>query len=203
MIKISVSGKHIKVGDSLRDHVAVKSEEIAKKYLANVTTIEVFFSKHGALFHTDVVMHEGSGLGVIKANAESEDAYIAFDSAIIKIEKQLRRYKRKIKDHYNANSRHEKFDQSYFHGKKYVLSPVEFTEEDGIAEQQHDEQPLTVAESATNIETLTVSEAIMKMDFAHLPALVFRNRVNDRVNFIYYRKDGNISWVDPVGNSKE
>lgn len=186
---ISISGKHMQVGDSLHQHVEYRITSGIKKYLNNITQSKITFSKNHHLYHVDIMIHDGD-IGVIKSTSESDDAYAAFDNAIVKVEKQLRKYKSKIRDH--AKKGKENIED-IISGTKYVLNiPNPDTHDD---EYNHD--PVVIAEQMTNIEKLTVSEAIMKMDLAHLPALLFINKLNDRLNVVYHRVDGNISWVDP------
>ena len=181
----TVSGKHMEVGATLQEYVNQRISSGIKSFLNDVTQSKVTFSKNHHLYHTDIIIHD-SNIGLVKATSESDDPYAAFDNAIVKIEKQLRKYKGKIRDH--AQRSKEDID-SAIPAVKYILNPPR-------AEDQAQE-PITIAERPTNIEKLSVSEAIMKMDLAHLPALLFINKLNSRLNVVYHRVDGNISWVDP------
>ncbi|MCT4635538.1 MAG: ribosome-associated translation inhibitor RaiA [Rickettsiales bacterium] len=186
----TVSGKHMEVGAALQEYVNERITSGVKKHLNDVTQSKVTFSKNNYLYHVDLVIHDAN-IGLVKAASESDDAYAAFDSALVKMEKQLRKYKGKIKDH--AKKGKENLEE-VISGVKYVLNvpQAEVNQEDN-----QPQEPVTIAEKITNIEKLTVSEAIMKMDLGHLPALLFINKLNDRLNVVYHRVDGNISWVDP------
>lgn len=187
----TVSGKHMEVGESLHNYVQQRIAGGVRKQLDHVTQAKITFSKNTYLYHVDIMIHD-SNLGLIRATCESEDAYAAFDNALIKIEKQLRRYMSKIKNHHKHIKNHEDSVQ----GTKYVLNiPKEIVYDDNQITHHH--EPVTIAEKLTDIEKLTVSEAIMKMDLAHLPALLFINKTNHRLNVVYHRADGNISWIDP------
>lgn len=189
----TISGKHMDVGSSLQEYVNQRMDLGIKKHLHDVTQAKIVFSKHSYLYHVDVIIHDGH-IGIIKAESESDDVYAAFDTAVIKIEKQLRKYKGKIKKHIHSKSiKDDSAEDIIFSGRKYVLNMPQVENH----EQHHDHEPITIAEQDMNIETLTVSEAIMKMDLAHLPALMFINSSNSRINMVYHRNDGNISWVDP------
>lgn len=187
----SISGKHMEVGESLQEHVNNRLSGGVKKYLNHITQAKVTFSKRHHIYHADIIIHD-THVGLIKAEAESEDAYAAFDNASVKIEKQLRKYLGRIRDLHKR----QVVEDDIFSGTKYILNTKNESEHHDHHNTQHHE-PVTIAEKATDIEKLTVSEAIMKMDLAHLPALLFINKTNNRINVVYHRADGNISWVDP------
>jgi ribosomal subunit interface protein len=186
----TVSGIHMEVGQSLQHHVQDRIDTGVKKYLLDITQAKVNFSKRSYLYHADIMIHD-THMGLVKAESESDDVYAAFDTAIIKIEKQLRKYKGKI--HKHVKSAKETAPEAFLAGTKYILDSSTKDNHD----EHHEHEPVTIAERPANIEKLTVSEAIMKMDLAHLPALLFINKLNDRLNVVYHRVDGNISWVDP------
>jgi hypothetical protein len=127
----------------------------------------------------------------MKSNASADDIYFAFDSALSKIEKQLRKYKSKLKDH----SSRLKLSEITPDSLKYVISPNK-TSNDNESEEIDFDNPVIIAEKSTKILKLSVGQAVMKMDLENLPALMFENIKNNRINIVYYRKDGNISWVD-------
>ncbi len=189
-MQITVSGKQVDVGESLRKHIEKKLSEGVNKYLDRVTHITVVISRESHMFRTDINGNTGTASGVvIKSRGDSEDVYASFDAALERIEKQLRRYKRRLTNHHKKRAE-PNFNQSQ--ATKYVIAPEK-------GEDLHEEPaPVIVAEKATNIETLTVSEAVMKMDLADLPALMFFNSASGRINVVYRRADGNISWVDPA-----
>jgi ribosomal subunit interface protein len=186
----TVSGKHMEVGESLQEHVNQRISSGVKKYLNEIIQSKVVFSKKHHLYHVDIVIHDAN-VGFVKSTSESDDVYVAFDHAIVKVEKQLRKYKGKIRDH--AKKGKEDLEE-VISGVKYVLN---VPKNEDCYEKEAIHEPITIAEKLTNIEKLSVSEAIMKMDLAHLPALLFINKLNGRLNVVYHRVDGNISWVDP------
>ena len=188
-MQITVSGKQVDVGESLRGHIEKRLNDGISKYLDRVTNVMVVISRESHLFRVDINANTGTSAGVmIKSKGDSEDVYAAFDVAAERIEKQLRRYKRRITNHHKKRSE-DGFKE--YSATKYIIAPDH-------GEDLHEEpSPVIVAEKATNIETLSVSEAVMKMDLADLPALLFFNSASGRVNVVYRRVDGNISWVDP------
>ena len=189
-MNIMISGKHVDIGDSLSSHIEQRLEEGVTKYLDRVISLNVVVTKEAHLFRVDINGNTGTSSGLsIKSSASAGDVYACFDAAADKIEKQLRRYKRRLTNHHKQNHIPEP-SVSIVSGRKYVIKP----------ENEHEateDAPIVIAEKATSIEKLSVSEAVMKMDLADLPALMFFNSASGRINVVYRRTDGNISWVDP------
>lgn len=194
-MQIKVSGKQVDVGDALRTHVEERLSGSIPKYLDRVTQCDVVISREAHQFRADIVLNTGTHSHiVVKGRADAVDAHAAFDGAAEKIEKQLRRYKRRLTDHHKTERVESvSLSEAESRATKYVLAARE-EEED----TSNEETPLIIAEKPTNVETLTVSEAVMRMDLGDLPALMFYNRSSGRLNTIYRRTDGNISWVDPA-----
>jgi len=191
-MQVSVSGQHLSIGLSLQEYVKERMGGSIKKYFDHAPSATVHFNKQNHDFSCDIVVNDGTGRHiVIKSNASSDDVYFAFDAALSKIEKQLRKYKSKLKDHSSKMKVSEVIPTT----TKYVISPTKIDDE--VEDQEIDlDNPVIVAEKATKILQLSVGQAVMKMDLEDLPALMFRNVKTDRINVVYYRKDGNISWVD-------
>lgn len=189
-MQIQVSGKGVDVGESLRTHVQKRTEEVITKYIDRINSVQVVVSKESFNFRADIHANLGTHSGlVVRSHDTSSDAHAACDNALEKIEKQLRRYKRKITNHHKHNGNSEASTNA---GRKYVL-PANFGEHE-------DEKPINgvvIAEKPTAVDTLTVSQAVMKMDLQDLPAVLFKNVSSGRLNVVYRRADGNISWVDP------
>lgn len=193
-MQIKVSGKQVDVGEALRTHVEDRLSGSIPKYLDRVTQCDVVISREAHQFRADIVLNTGTHSNfVVKGRADAIDAHAAFDAAAEKIEKQLRRYKRRLTDHHKSE-RNEgvSLSEAESRATKYVLASRQDEEE------ANEDAPLIIAEKATSVETLTVSEAVMRMDLADLPALMFFNKANGRLNTVYRRADGNISWVDPA-----
>ena len=191
-MQVLVSGQHLSIGLSLKEYVKERITGSIKKYFDHAPSATVHFNKQNHDFSCDIVVNDGTGRHiVIKSNASSDDVYFAFDAALSKIEKQLRKYKSKLKDHSSKMKVSEVIPTT----TKYVISPTKIDDE--VEDQEIDlDNPVIVAEKATKILKLSVGQAVMKMDLEDLPALMFRNVKTDRINVVYYRKDGNISWVD-------
>jgi ribosomal subunit interface protein len=190
-MKILISGKHLEIGESLTSHIETKLEEVLQKYIGRMVSISVVITKEAHNFKTDINGNTGTSSGIIiKSSASSAEVYSSFDAAAEKIETQLRRYKRRLTNHHKNINLEPSVDlPTLVSAKKYVIQD---TQEEAV-----EDAPLIIAEKATAIETLTVSEAVMRMDLADLPALMFFNSASGRLNVVYKRVDGNISWVDP------
>jgi ribosomal subunit interface protein len=191
-MQISVTGKQIDVGDFLRGHVDTTMPGVVEKYFDRAIEAHVVFYRERHLIHADVSVHAGRGL-VVQCRAEANDAYAAFDIAAERLDKQLRRYKRRLRRHHGRAKDGGGDAQS---ATAYVLAPFAETEED-TGELAGDDKPLVIAEMKTSIPQLSVSEAVMRLDLAALPALLFRNSAHGSLNMIYRRPDGNIGWIDP------
>ncbi len=204
-MQIRVISSNMDIGQSLTQYVEENLAKSIKKYFDKAINAEVHFSKEGNLFKVVVTVNEGVKGGItVKSNAEAGDVYGCFNEAAEKASKQLRRYKRKIKNYRRTGGGLKSVEPNYqaIDSMKYILPPMAYNvfEEMENEERESDEldQSLNVInEKTTDIEELSVDEAIMKMDLADLPALVFINKLNKRINVVYHRKDGNISWIDP------
>lgn len=192
MHNINISGQNIKVGQALQEYVTERMEEIITKYFDHAPGAHVNFTKRGFEYLCDIIISDGTGRHTaIKSNAASDEVYASFEKALSKAAKQLRKYKSKLKD---RNDR-IKLNEAAPEAIKYVIDPKGGEIDDDEFEIDVD-NPVIVAEKATNILKLSVGEAVMQMDLQNLPALMFENTKTGRINVVYYRKDGNISWVD-------
>jgi ribosome hibernation promoting factor len=187
---ITVTGKQIDVGDALRSHTQAALEDIAEKYFGNALEAHVVFSREAHLIHCDLQVHVGRGI-LVQSAADGNEAYVAFDGAAERIDKRLRRYKRRLRDH-RAQEKEREREETL--GRTYVLQPGE---EESAAQPDDKQQPMVIAEMETPIPQLSVSEAVMRLDLADLPALMFTNSARGTLNVIYRRRDGNIGWIDP------
>jgi ribosomal subunit interface protein len=188
-MRYQISGKQIDIGEALQTHVRTELGEVVQKYAERPTDATVVFSKSGAEFVCESVVHLSTGL-TAQARAKAHEIYAAFDGCCEKMEKQLRRYKRRLKDHHRA--RPEPVEVSG--GSAYILA----SEQNGEDSEPDSLQPIIVAEMTTTIPSLSVGEAVMQMELAGAPVLVFKNEGTRGVNVVYRREDGNIGWIDPA-----
>jgi ribosomal subunit interface protein len=193
-MQLSVSGKQIDVGDALRQHVAEALGGIIGKYFGKAIEAHVVFSREAHLLRADISVHVHRDLQV-KGQADAGDAYLAFDNAAERIAKRIRRYKRRLRDHH---PRGRDAETERMTARSYVIAEQDETEVDSLPVET---EPVIVAEMECEIPSLTVSEAVMRMNLADQPSLVFRNRAHGGLNVVYRRTDGHIGWVDPDLNS--
>ena len=187
-MRYQISGKQIDIGDALQTHVKTELGEIVAKYAERPTDAQVIFSRNAHEFVCEAIVHLSTGL-TAQARAHSTEIYAAFDSAGEKMEKQLRRYKRRLKDHHKERSQPVELSGA----SSYILA----SPEEEPAQEPESLQPMIVAEMETKIPSLSVGEAVMQMELAGAPVLVFRHETHSGVNVVYRREDGNIGWIDP------
>lgn len=188
-MRIQISGKHIDVGDALRTHVEDQLSEIIGKYAERPVEALVIFSRDGHEYVADASVHLSTGM-TVQAKAKANEIYAACDGVAERMEKQLRRYKRRLKDHHRK--RQSPIEASG--AQAYILSSGNA---DGSDNEPETLQPVIVAEMETRVLSLSVGEAVMQMELAGAPLLVFRNTAHGGVNVVYMRDDGNIGWIDP------
>ena len=183
---ISVKGKNLDVGDTLRGHAKDNLTSAVSKYFDHAIDACVIFTREGRQMRADISVHPGPRGLVVQGRSEDEDPYAAFDGALVRISKQLRRYKRRLANHHKGHA------EEALPALQYVIQPDHAEKE--IAE---DAKPVIIAEMPQEIATLSVSEAVMRMDLADLPVTMFRDKTSGRLNVVYHRVDGNIGWIDP------
>ncbi|HJD63254.1 MAG TPA: ribosome-associated translation inhibitor RaiA [Rickettsia endosymbiont of Degeeriella rufa] len=188
---ISVSGQHISIGNNLQEYSKERVNQVLTKYFSDIISADIHYSKEGINFKCDIIAKYGSGKhNIVKSNDSCNDIYVAFDKAMAKLEKQLRKYKSKLKNHHTGKVKISEIDSE---GTKYIISPQD---QENTNDTNDANYPIIIAEKPVEILKLSVKDAVMKMDLENLSAVVFKNVNNNRINIVYYRKDGNISWVD-------
>ena len=195
-MNLTIQGQKMDLGDALRTHVTDKLEDINQKYFNRAIDANISFSPEGSAFtKTHISLRIGKNI-MVMADATEKDPYASFDSAAEKVAKQLRRYKKRLRDHHERLDETEKFMAM---AKDYTLSPEE--EKDDTTSDTA--APVIIAEMTTPIQTMSVSEAVMRMDLAGHPAMLFHNATHKGLNMVYRRADGNVGWVDPSENAEQ
>ncbi len=203
-MQLTVSGKQVDLSDALRVHVGKNLDTITHKYFDAALEAHVTFSKARSFFTCDINLHAGRGI-TVRGEGEAADAHAAFDDAAEHIATRLRRYRQRVSAHQRDAGARAKPQA----GKQYVLrheveaeyepevsppAPQTNGSTNGHGEALHG---IVVAESAASIETLSVRDAVMRMDLAFQPVLMFRNAKTSHLNVVYRRADGNVGWIDP------
>ncbi len=187
-MRYQITGKHIDIGQALQTHVRAELDAAVQKYASRPTDANVIFSKSAYEFVCEATVHLSTGL-TASARAHATEIYAAFDSCSEKMEKQLRRYKRRLKDHHKDRTEPVELSGA----SSYILA----VDSDSDDQEPESLQPIIVAEMETKIPSLSVGEAVMQMELMGSPVLVFRNEGKNGVNVVYRREDGNIGWIDP------
>lgn len=185
---IRVSGHQVETGAALQEHITNRIEEIVAKYFSRAISSQVTFGNAPAgAFRCDIVLHVTNGL-VLKSQGQAQDAHLAADQAAERIEKQLRRYKRRLKDrHAQATFASRAEDAAYT-----IFEAVPETIEEVV-----EDAPLVIAETRVDIPVASVSDAVMMLDLRNTTALLFKNAGTGVHNMVYRRGDGSIGWVEP------
>ena len=202
-MRIEVAGRHIDVGDALRTHLSERLEEVVSKYSQRATDARATVSRDAHFYVCDCTAHLSTGMKA-QASAKADEVYAACDQAVTRLEKQLRRYKRRLKDHHaNRSEPIAAFEApSYVLDAGYEEADVEnepsATVEDAPEAGDAFWTPAVIAETTHPVARLTVGEAVMQMELAGANFLLFVNDGAGRLNAVYRREDGHIGWIDPI-----
>lgn len=193
-MQITVSGKQVDLSDALRTRVSTQMDTIAGKYFDHALEAHVTFSRARSFFTCDINVHAGRGLQ-LRGEGEAADANTAFDDAAEHIAKRLRRYRRRVNDHHRDLAHRDRPEAA----RQYILKEeANGTDHADADSRSLDEAYATVvAEVQTEIVSLSVGEAVMRMDLADQMVLMFRNSAAGVLNVVYRRGDGHIGWIDP------
>lgn len=199
-MQLSVIGRHVDTGDAFRQYAHDRLSGILDKYFGEAIEASVTLSKDAFLYRAALSIHVGRGL-LLQASGEAQDVHLAFDMAADRLAKRLRRYKRRLRD----KGRIASLTAEAITAQQYILAPEEEPAQDEEDAEDLDgaldgDKPVVVAEMQTEVPNLTVGEAVMRMDLADQSALLFTNRAHGGINMVYRRPDGNIGWIDPIGN---
>ena len=188
---IRVSGHQVDTGEVLRQRVDDRLSNVADKYFSRMISAQVTFGKgpHDHGFTCEIIAYVPNGV-VLKGTDRAADAHAAFESAADKVERQLRRYTKRLKEH-RAPSLADAADQ--------IIADAAYTVFDAPKDDEEpSDNPAIVAETRVDIPDASVSDAVMLLDLRNTPALMFRNRGTGRYNMVYRRQDGTIGWVEPA-----
>lgn len=189
-MNIVVKGKQLELGEALRQRVSERLTGGIRKYFDHAIEAQIVFSRDAHRFTTAITVHAGTGI-TLTSHAACEEIYACFEEAADKVEKRLHRYKRRLVKHHNSPGARERDE---WPARQYTLAPETHESEE---EEPESLEPVIIAEQPTTIGTFSVGEAVMRMNLADLPVLMFRNIAHGNLNVVYRRPDGNIGWIDP------
>lgn len=193
-MQVQVTGKHVDVGEALRMRVSDElNTSIGKYFDRDGGGADVVVTREGHAFKVDCAVTLASG-AQLTTHGVGGDAHVAFDAAVQKLEKRVRRYARRLKDHHLKAQAKQAETASYF-----VLQPLADEDDDSLddGEIQAFPEPVVIAETEKPIREMTVAMAVMELDLTESQTIVFRNAAHGGLSVVYRRPDGNIGWVDP------
>ena len=186
-----VSGKNLDIGEALRQRITDRVNDVLAKYFDGTANGHVTVKRDGSSYTTEGILHLSSGM-TIHAEGAAMDPYQSADVAADQIEKRMRRYKHRLKDHHAGRANHA--SQEAMTANYVLAAPLDDAADDETINEYH---PIIIAEATTQLRRLSVGEAVMDLDLSGAPTLVFRHAGHGRVNIVYRRADGNIGWIDP------
>ena len=190
-----ISGKNIDIGEALRSRINGRIVDATAKYFDGGFSGHVTVTKEGFGFRSECVIHLDSGI-VLEAEALAADAYASADQVAERMEKRLRRYKRRLKSHQatqNGSLGNGSMPAPHLTASSYVIAaPASDADDEAVGSEA-----VIIAESTTALKRLSVSDAVGELDFTGAAVVVFRHAGHGRVNLVYRRSDGNIGWIDP------
>jgi ribosomal subunit interface protein len=192
-MRVQVAGRQMDVGEALRSRIEDELSSGVGKYFNRATDAVVTVAKNGGGIgvEVDCTVHLSSGIS-LQAAGHAGDAHGAFSDALGKLEKRVRRYKRRLRNHHADNKSPLPAEDA----TAYVLAPLEGDSEDDAAPNGPD-APLVIAESTVPVRTMAVAMAVLQLDLSDAPVLMFRNAASGALNVVYRRGDGNVGWIDP------
>lgn len=193
-MQVQVTGKHVDVGAALRTRVSDElSTSIGKYFDRDGGGADVVVSREGHSFKVDCAVTLGSGQQMTTSGLGG-DAHMAFDAAMAKMTKRIRRYKNRLKDHHPQALAKQAETAAY-----YVIASSDDDEDEELEDlgPAGFPEPMVIAETEKPVRTMTVAMAVMELDLTESQTIVFRNAAHDGISVVYRRPDGNIGWVDP------
>lgn len=191
-MSVRVSGKHMEIGEAFRSRIEDVIDNAIGKYFDGGFSSQVTVEKAGSRFTSDCKIHLDTGV-VLQATGQAQEPQAAFDASAERIEKRLRRYKRRLKDHHSGGANG---NDTYAEVAYRVMDSGGDTDE----EVADDYAPAIIAEGTKQIRTMTVASAVMALDLTDNPVMVFKNAGTNALGIVYRRSDGNIGWIDAAGS---
>ncbi|MFN4288240.1 MAG: ribosome hibernation-promoting factor, HPF/YfiA family [Brevundimonas sp.] len=202
-MQVQVSGKHVEVGEALGSRIVDELSDGIAKYFERGGEAEVVVTREGHLFKVDCWVRLASGQTLV-SHGFGGDAHSAFTEALDKIEKRVRRYKRRLKNH-SAGPRGLSPEKEEIAAREVAMMTV-LRDPDSVGDEdfgeagEPDQTPppaMVIAETEAEVRTLTVGQAVLELDLSNYPVILFRNAGHGGLSVVYRRPDGNIGWIDP------
>jgi len=194
-MSIQIVNKGTDVSPALWNRISDRVEDGLDKYFDRPGEAFVVIEHEGTGFKVNCSVHLPTGTMLQTSSTHASDAYIAADEAVEKLEKRLRRFKRKLRNHHRGKRLGKEAEEAMYAVLQAGQTPSD------VPDDQNDDDPapeaIVVSERMGELRTLTVSMAVMDMDISEAPVLLFRNIANDQINVLYRRPDGHIGWVNP------
>lgn len=194
-MEVTVSGHQMDVGDALRSRIVSELSDNVSKYFERGGSAEVRINPEGHGYRVDCQVNLASGQ-LLVSHGMGGDAHAAFDDALTKIEKRVRRYKRRLKNHHQTAGKASNGDEET---APYIVLQAPADDEDDGEDRVEDggDEPLIIAETEAPIRSMTVAMAVLELDLSGRPVLLFRNVAHGGLSVVYRRGDSNIGWIDP------
>jgi ribosomal subunit interface protein len=187
---LQVTGKNVEAGEAFKVYITDKLGDSLEKYIGPEISGHIRLEKERGRFRTDCSIRLKTGL-LLESHGEGADAYASADAAVERMDKRLRRYKRRLKSHHNGRTNGHVVPE--FAARDYTVRADETDEDHALPPSDN---PVIIAETERGIRELQVSEAVMQLDLADQSFIVFRNAAHGGLNVVYRRADGHIGWID-------
>lgn len=196
-MQVQVTGKHVDVGEALRARVSDElSTSISKYFDRDGGGADVVVSREGPAFRVDCAVTLATGQQ-LTTQGLGDDAHLAFDAALEKLSKRIRRYKNRLKSHHGQQVAKQAAENAAY----FVIAASDADtlddEEPETGNGQAFPEPMIIAETERPVQSMTVSMAVMELDLTEAQTIVFRNAAHGGLSVVYRRPDGNIGWIDP------
>ncbi len=206
---IQIASKGIDVSKALRARITERLKDGVEKYFNRPSEAYVSISRDGSGFRVDCSLHLPSGAVLVSHGLSAGDAYAAADEAIHRLEKRLRRYKRKLRNHHKHNKGELPAEEAPLYvleAGRNALKSVDEAEAESEESEDEDAEPLeavVISEKSAPLRTMSVSMAVMEMDLTDAPVILFRNLAHGALNAVYRRPDGHIGWLNPGAENRQ
>lgn len=196
---LRISGRGVDLGEALRTRVEERVAAVIGKYAAGAYSGHVTVTRDGTSYRTDCVLHLNSG-ATLEASGAAHDAHASFDQTSERLEKRIRRYRRRLKDRPSSGAENGALpvEAAYAILEAPLLDDALLDDENDAEEgAESGDHPLVIAETRKPVHRRSVSEAVADLDLTDAPVVVFIHAGTERVNVVYRRRDGSIGWIDP------